>query len=38
MFCIGLDIGYSQLKVVMGELDGRPESMILPAGACPATR
>lgn len=37
MFNLGLDIGYSNLKIAFGE-DGEPETVILPAGAAPTER
>ncbi len=37
-YCLGLDIGYSNLKMVMGEVDKRPKEIILPAGAGPASK
>jgi plasmid segregation protein ParM len=46
-FCLGLDIGYSNLKVVMGTTDlrltagaaaGAPRILLSPAGAAPADR
>lgn len=37
-YCLGLDIGYSNLKMVMGESDRSPRHMLLPAGAGPASK
>lgn len=37
-YCLGLDIGYSNLKLVMGESDRPPRQLILPAGAGPASK
>lgn len=37
-YCLGLDIGYSNLKIVMGEIDRQPKELLLPAGAGPASK
>lgn len=37
-YCLGLDIGYSNLKMVMGESGKAPKELVLPAGAGPATK
>lgn len=37
-YCLGLDIGYSNLKMVMGEVGKTPKEMILPAGAGPSSK
>lgn len=34
-YCLGLDIGYSNLKIVAGESGKKPREMVLPAGAGP---
>lgn len=36
MYVIGLDIGYSNLKVVSGEAGKTPQTCVLPAAAAPA--
>lgn len=38
MFVLGVDIGYSNLKVAFGESGVSPKTLILPAGAGPAER
>jgi plasmid segregation protein ParM len=38
MFVMGLDIGYSNLKVVMAESGAPPTVLLQPAGAAPADR
>lgn len=35
---MGLDIGYSNLKVALGQGDGQPRQVLHPAGAAPADR
>lgn len=35
---LGIDIGYSNLKICSGEANGRPLTKILPAGAAPVDR
>lgn len=37
-YCLGLDIGYSNLKLVMGESNKEPREFVLPAGAGPASK
>ncbi len=37
-YCLGLDIGYSNLKMVMGEDNKQPKEIVLPAGAGPASK
>jgi plasmid segregation protein ParM len=38
MFVMGLDIGYSNLKLAMGDLGNPPEISLYPAGAAPVDR
>lgn len=38
MVVMGLDIGYSNLKAVIGDEIGQPRSLLYPAGAAPADR
>ncbi len=38
MFVMGMDIGYSNLKLAMGLPDGKPDVSLHPAGAAPADR
>ncbi len=36
MFCLGLDIGYSNMKLALGDLGGsQPRLLLHPAGAAP---
>lgn len=37
-FCLGLDIGYSNLKTTMGESGRKPVSFVSPSGAGPASK
>ena len=37
MYVVGLDIGYSNLKVVYGEAGKSPEAHVMPAAAAPAS-
>lgn len=37
-YCLGLDIGYSNLKITMGEADRPQREIVLPAGAGPAAK
>lgn len=37
-YCLGMDIGYSNLKLTMGEGDSKPKELLLPAGAGPAKK
>lgn len=37
-YCLGMDIGYSNLKLVMGEGGSKPVEVLLPAGAGPASK
>lgn len=36
MFVLGVDIGYSNLKLAIGQSGSEPKTIILPAGAGPA--
>ena len=38
MFVLGVDIGYSNLKLAIGQSGSEPKTIILPAGAGPADR
>ena len=38
MFVLGVDIGYSNLKLAFGQSGSEPKTIILPAGAGPADR
>ncbi|MFO1431318.1 MAG: ParM/StbA family protein [Candidatus Competibacteraceae bacterium] len=39
MFCLGLDIGYSNMKLALGDLNGsQPHLLLRPAGAAPVDR
>ena len=38
MNIIGLDIGYSNLKLAYGEREGSPTTLLRPAGAAPSDR
>lgn len=38
MFCIGLDIGYSNVKLVYGDTNGPFSQQLYPAGAAPVDR
>lgn len=39
MFCLGLDIGYSNMKLALGDLGGsQPHLLLHPAGAAPVDR
>ena len=38
MFVLGVDIGYSNLKLAIGPSGSEPKTIILPAGAGPADR
>ena len=38
MTVIGLDVGYSNLKIAVGEAVGSPRMIVRPAGAAPVDR
>lgn len=38
MVVVGMDIGYSNLKLTYGKMGGKPVSVLRPAGAAPADR
>ncbi|MFO1432917.1 MAG: ParM/StbA family protein [Candidatus Competibacteraceae bacterium] len=38
MYCVGLDIGYSNVKIVSGDSGGAPCQQLYPAGAAPVDR
>ena len=35
MFVLGMDIGYSNLKLTFGDAEGTPQSVVYPAGSAP---